>query len=130
MLRYIKKLLYPLELRLRKKRQAKLDTIVTGATSRVAERIAGRRPPLKNHMFYGASAIHPRHLVTWYIFESDADLKVATMNGLTSEIDALTRRELAAGGYPALGIPQMHVSFASKEDVDRTAGGNYFLYFK
>ena len=125
-----KKLLYPLGLRLRAKRQAKLDKIVSGATDRVAEQISARQPPLSHRLFYGASAIDPRHLVTWYIFDTDCDLKDAAENGLTSKIDALTRHELAAGGYPEMGIPLMHVSFTSKEDVERKTGGNYYLYFK
>jgi hypothetical protein len=128
--RIFKKLLYPLELRLRAKRQAKLDKIVSGATDRVAEQISAFQPPLSHRLFYGASAIHPRHLVTWYIFGTDGDLKDAAENGLTSRIDTLTRHELAAGGYPEVGIPRMHVSFTSKEDVERKTGGNYYLYFK
>jgi len=68
--------------------------------------------------------------VTWYIFDTDGDLQVATENGLTAKIDAATRCELAAGGYPEAGIRLMHVSFTSKEDVDRKTGGNYYLYFK
>lgn len=129
-MRVFKKLLYPLELRIRAKRQAVLNKIVAGATDRVAEQIAARRPPLIHRLFYGASAIHPRHLVTWYIFATDDDLNAAASSGLTLEIDALTRRELAVGRYPEVGIPLMHVSFTSKEDVDRTAGGNYYHYFK
>jgi hypothetical protein len=128
--RFFKKMLYPLEIRLRAKRQAVLDKIVSGATDRVAKEISACGPPLKHRLFYGASAIHPRHLVTWYIFDTDGELKAAAEIGLTSKIDALTRRELATGGYPEVGIPLMHVSFTSKEDVDRKAGGNYFLYFK
>jgi hypothetical protein len=68
--------------------------------------------------------------VTWYIFDTDTDLKVAAESGLTAKIDVATRHELAAGGYPEAGIRLMHVSFTSKEDVDRNTGGNYYLYFK
>jgi hypothetical protein len=130
MVRILKKLLYPLELRVRARRQAVLDKVVSGATDRVAEQISAHRPVLSHRLFYGASAIHPRHLVTWYIFDTDGDLKAAAASGLTSKIDALTRRELAGGGYPEVGIPLMQVSFTSKEDVDRKTGGNYYLYFK
>ena len=97
---------------------------------RVLDVVAARLPPVKKHLFYGASGIHPRHLVTWYIFETDLDLNTAERNGLMSELDALTRSELVRHGYPRKAVPAIHVTFTSEEDVQKKTGGNYFLYFK
>ena len=121
---------YEQELRERAVRQKYLDGIVEGAMTRVIAKIANRQPPIHTHFFYGASAIHPRHLVTWYLFKSDSEWEAAKRNGLTSEIDAATRTELAAGGYPPEGVGAMFVSFTSDEDIQRKTGGNYYVYFK
>ena len=120
---------YEDELRDRRIRQERLDTIVKAAMSRVVAQIAGREPRLRRHFFYGASAIHPRHLVTWYLFNTDAEWEDAKKGGLISNIDRLTREELASGGYPAEGIPLIHVSFVSDETIQREAGGDYRAYF-
>lgn len=121
---------YRLELREREVRQKQLDGIVQAATDAVARGIAGIPPKLHHHTFYGASAIHPRHLTTWFVFPTDADLAQAQANGLTKRIDKLTRKELREYGYPAEGIPEVFVSFTSDETVQREAGGNYWQYFK
>ena len=111
-------------------RQKYLDAIVDAATERVMAAIADRDPAVTAHFFYGASAIHPRHLVTWYLFSTDADLRTAQGNGLFSDIDRLTRAELIAGHYPPEGAQLMSVAFTSDEDVKRETGGNYWAYFK
>lgn len=111
-------------------RQKQHDVIVEGAMARVISQIAGRQPPIHSHFFYGASAIHPRHLVTWYVFRSDSEWKAAKRSGLTSEIEAATRVELAAGGFPQEGVPCVTVSFVSDQEIQRTARGNYRDYFK
>jgi hypothetical protein len=85
-------------------------------------------------LFYGASAINSRHLVTWYIFQTDRELEPAQQNGLTLDLETLTRSELVKRGYPEKGAELMHVSFASEEDVLNQTGGctpwDYFCYFK
>jgi hypothetical protein len=121
---------YQQELRDRAVRQKHLDSIVNGATTRVTEAVARRLPPLHSHFFYGASAIHPRHLVTWYLFATDAEWETAKQNGLTSDIDKLTRKELLAGGYPPEAVERIFVSFVSDEEVTRKAGANRWAYFK
>jgi hypothetical protein len=121
---------YGQELRERAARQSRLDEIVKDAMARVIAQISGRQPAVHSHFFYGASAIHPRHLVTWYLFRTDSEWNAAKHGGLTSEIEHATRAELLAGGYPQEGIQPMHVAFTSDEDIQRVTGGDYWAYFK
>jgi hypothetical protein len=121
---------YEEELQERALRQKRLDGIVTAAMEQVLAALAGRQPVLHSHFFYGASAIHPRHLVTWYLFRTDGDWETAKHNGLVSDIERLTRQGLVSGGYPPEGAKQMHVSFTSDEDIQRETGGDYWAYFK
>ena len=126
----LRKALYPLALKIRAIRQRRLDEITKAAMTRVLDAIATREPAIRKHFFFGTSAIHPRHLVTWYIFHTDRDLKAAQQNGLTSDLDIFTRAELVRRGYPTKGARVMHVAFTSEEDVQNQSGGNYFAYFK
>lgn len=121
---------YQRELRERAARQKRLDAIVGGAMARVTAQIAGQQPPICDKLFYGASAIHPRNLVAWYLFSTDAELSAAKACGLTADLDRLTRSELLAGTYPAQGVQLMKVSFASEEEIQRTTGGDRWSYFK
>ena len=121
---------YQQELRECAARQARLDAIVTAATDAVAADIASATPRLSSHFFYGASCIHPRHLVTWYLFATDAELAEARRNGLTERNEVLTRDYLGQRGYPAEALPQIRVGFTTDEDVQRTTGGDYWAYFK
>jgi hypothetical protein len=84
---------YEEELADRRVRQEHLDAIVEAAMDCVMAGIAERPPALRSRLFYGASAIHPRHLVAWYVFNLDADWEAAKQNGLTSEIDRWRGRE-------------------------------------
>ena len=120
---------YQFELRRRARRQAALDKLVAASIDQVLHSVAGRTPPIKKHLFWGASATHPRHLLVAYIFESDADLLTAESNGLSADLDTFTRRELVRSDYPDEGIPLVHVTFASNEDMLRKAGGNAYVYF-
>ena len=110
--------------------QGQLDAIVRAALDAVAAEVVHTTPALHHHTFYGASAIHPRHLSTWYVFATDADLAQAHSCGLTTRLDQLTREALAQGGYPVESLPEIFVSFASDETVQREANGNYYQYFK
>jgi hypothetical protein len=121
---------YQQELRERRERQNALDLIVSAAMDRVLAAIAGRQPAVSSHFSYGASAIHQRHLVTWYLFRTDAEWETAKQNGLISEIERLTRAELVSGGYTLAGAQQMMVSFTSDEDIQRKTGGDHLAYFK
>jgi hypothetical protein len=121
---------YERELRERGVRQAQLDAIVKSAMARVIAGIDGRQPAVHTHFFYGASAIHPKHLVAWYLFRTDSEKQTATDNGLLSDLERATRAELSAGGYPVEGIELMRVCFTSDEDIQRETGGDYWAYFK
>ena len=121
---------YKSGLRERETRQAHLDTIVRAAADSVALSVAETPPPLHSHFFYGASAIHPRHLVVWYLFRTDAEYLQARATGLTTRIESRTRQKLHEGGYPAEWIAVVTVSFTTDEDIRRSTGGNYFHYFK
>jgi len=121
---------YEQELRERHERQKHLDGIVSAAMDRVVVAIAGRQPTLSSHFSYGASAIHQRHLVTWYLFRTDAEWETAKQNGLISDIERMTRAELVSGGYTQEGAQQMMVSFTSDEDIQRKTGGDHWTYFK
>ena len=116
---------YEQELQERDVRQKRLDSIVQSAMQRVVSAIADRKPTLKAHFFYGAMGIHPRHLVTWYLFHTDADWQVAMESGFVADIEQLTRAELTAGGYPAEGFDGLMVSFTSDEAIRRETGGDY-----
>lgn len=121
---------YQRELHERDIRQKELDAIVRTATDVVAAQIADTLPRLLHHFFYGASAIHPRHLVCWYLFATDAEYAEAQQNGLTKRIDQLTRDALCQNGYPAEFVPEISVNFTTDEDIQRETGGNYWHYFK
>jgi len=121
---------YQEELRKRHARQKELDAIVERAMSQVASQIAGRQPSLHSRFFYGASAIHAKHLVTWYLFRTDSELATAKRNGLTAEIESATREQLAASGYPSEGVNVMMVSFTTDQDIRNKTGGDYWSYFK
>jgi hypothetical protein len=118
------------ELRERRERQKVLDSIVSAAMERVLAAIAGRQPAVSSHFSYGASAIHQRHLVTWYLFRTDAEWETAKQNRLISDIERMTRAELVSGGYTPEGAQQMMVSFTSDEDIQRKTGGDHLAYFK
>jgi len=116
-------------LRKRAIRQKYLDDIVSAAMTRAVDSVFHREPPIKSHTFYGASAIHPRHLVIWYIFDIDSNLRAALESGLTVELEAKTRSELMAGGYPSEAVPNVYIAFTSTEDVQRKSGGDLHVYF-
>jgi hypothetical protein len=96
----LRKALYPLQLKIRAIRQRRLDKIASSAMTRALDTVASREPAIRKHLFYGASAINSKHLVTWYIFQTDRELETARENGLTSNLDTLTRSELVKRGYP------------------------------
>ena len=121
---------YQKELIEREKRQKQLDLIVEKSKSAVLKTIGNSDPSIFYHFFYGASAIHPRHLVIWYMFETDIEYEIAKSNKLTDKLDKLTRDELRKNGYPKEGLREIMVSFTTVEDIQRKTGGNYWAYFK
>ena len=121
---------YQQELQERDARQRHLDAIVKAATDAVIAATANTAPRLHSNFFYGATGIHPRHLVTWYLFATDADFAEAKRTGLTERIERLTRENLGRGGYPAESLTEILVSFTTDEDIQRKTGGDYWAYFK
>lgn len=110
--------------------QKHLDGIVSRAMNLVMASIAGRKPAVSSHFSRGASAIHPRHLITWYLFHTDMEWETAKGNGLVSDIETLTREVLVVGKYPANDAARVTVSFTSDEDVQRKTGGDHRAYFQ
>ena len=121
---------YQEELIEREKRQKQLDLIVEKSKNEVLKTIGNSVPSIFSHFFYGASAIHPRHLVVWYLFKTDKEYDIAKSNKLTDKLDKLTREELRINGYPEEGLKDIMVSFTTDEDIQRKTGGDYWAYFK
>jgi hypothetical protein len=121
---------YEQELDRRATREASLNAIVDRTISATLQDTAGESPKVFRHFHYGAIGIDPRHLVVWYIFETDAELEQAQATGVKAKLDRLTRHYLNQFGYPQHVLDQIFVSFCSHEDIQRTTGGNYYDYFK
>jgi hypothetical protein len=121
---------YQKELVEREKRQKQLDLIVEKSTNAVLKTIENSYPSIFSHFFYGASAIHPRHLVVWYMFKTNKEYEIAISNKLTDKLDKLTRDELRENGYPEEGLREIMVSFTTDGDIQRETDGNYWEYFK
>lgn len=107
-------------------RERELSPIVQGAIAKVRLGVLLRRPRIAETMFYGAIGIDPKHLVVWYIFARDADKRRAEADGLLADLERKTRDALRAGGYPEEAIDQMHVSFASNEEIHAGGGWSFF----
>ncbi len=75
------------------------------------------------------TSVGPIHGVACYVFETDADLALATGRQLTDWLTEATKHQLLLHGYPAHVIDHFDVSFVSHEEIVRKAGGNYHHYF-
>jgi hypothetical protein len=107
-------------------RQKQLEPLVQRAVDRVRAAVAAREPKISNSFFYGSMGIDPKHLVIWYIFDTDIQKGEAEKNGLLSELDRKSRETLRAEGYPPHVLDSIYVSFASDEEVVR--GGGYAFF--
>ena len=96
----------------------------------VAREAAFAGCPLHTHDSFGAVWLDPRHLAFWYFFVTQADLERAQQSGLTERMVDSTRTGLLLRGYPRDAVPEVGISFASDEDVQRTANGDYYRYLK
>lgn len=106
------------------------DAVAEGAQGAVKEEIAELSPKLSSAFFYGATGIHPKHLVLWYLFATDAELAQAKDSGLTELIRRRSCEELKARGYLIGAIPEVLVSFTTDEGIQRETGGDSWAYFK
>ena len=113
-----------------------LNRITGKAVRKTLSALEGKSPEIYFHDFYGAVDVSPRNLVIWYIFKTDSDLSRAKDSGFCNEIENLTAGNLIACGYPESSFDadengrKVSVCFASQEDVDRKADGDYRLYFQ
>lgn len=85
-------------------------------------------PPVVNHLFYGATDIHPRHLVIWLAFADAQALQEAEKQGHCRLLRREIRTALRKGGYPAEVLSKIHIGFVSGEEVEK-AGGPW-IYFR
>lgn len=113
----------------------KRSRIINKALNNTVKAFAQRKPEIEMHLFYGAYDISPRDLVVWYIFGTDSELVAAKESGYCDEIENLTFRNLISCGYPEEAfVPsegrKVSVCFASQEDIDKKADGDYRLYFQ
>lgn len=113
-----------------RKIELKYNRIINISTSKVTEQVKDKKPSIFSNFHYGSVGINPKHLVIWYLFEKDADLKEAEDNGLVDELKILTLWELKANGYPEDVLCEIHVAFTTDEDIQRETNGNYWYYFK
>lgn len=111
---------------------SKLNRIIKKAVKNTVSAFEGRQPEIFHSLFYGGVDINPKNLVVWYLFETDKDLETAKANGLCDEIVKSTLDNLLSFGYPpeVFELGQTHVSFASQEDIDKKANGDFHLYFQ
>ena len=135
------------------------NRIIDKAVKKTVADFSGRSPQIYQHFYYGAFDEAPQYLVIWYLFETDAQLESAKETGLCDALEKTTIKNLLDFGYPkeAFEITNLGpapkitfrggteeeqnyilhsithrkamVSFTTKEDIDRKANGNYYLYF-
>jgi hypothetical protein len=72
------------------------------------DNIAGGQALIRVHLSTGSDAIvdidcDQRHLVTCYLFRTDAEWETAKQNGLISDMERMTRAELVLGELCARG---------------------------
>jgi hypothetical protein len=138
---------------------SKRKRIIEKAVERTASEFADRTPKIYEHFFYGAFDIAPQNLVVWYLFQTDAELDSAKSSGYCDDLEKATIRNLIDLGYPQeafeitnMGVPNitfgnrtneeqqsiLHsltyrkamISFATMEDIDNKANGDYHIYFQ
>ncbi len=114
----------------------KLNRIIKKSIDKTIAMIGKGCPEIIFHTYYGAFHLAPQNLVIWYIFKTDTDLSEATESGYCKEIEELTIKNLISLGYPerAFALNDMggkaSVCFASQEDIDKKADGDYRIYFQ
>jgi hypothetical protein len=103
------------------------DDIANRAIQHVLDAHEDMRPPVVNHLFYGATDIHPRHLVIWLAFADTPALQEAEKRGHCRLLRREIRAALRKGGYPAEVLSKIHIGFVSEQEVEE-AGGPW-IYF-
>lgn len=121
---------YEEELKEREVRQKKWETIVSNAVSLVEDAHLKQYPGFHHTAFFGAMGIDPKLLAIWCFFSKDEDLQKAQKAKFTDIVQNAVRDALKQCGYPEKIACLLTVSFSTDEDVQRTCGGNYYLYLK
>ena len=121
---------YEQELKERDFRQKEWEAVVSAAVSDIERTLLKNHSGFHHTTFFGAMGIDPKHLAIWCFFTKDRDLKNAEDENFTGEIQQATREALRKHGYPGNLTPSVAVSFATDEEVQRTCGGNYWLFLK
>ncbi|MFO1452575.1 MAG: hypothetical protein U1F61_30695 [Opitutaceae bacterium] len=104
-----------------------LKPIVELAMATVRQEVSSRQPIIRESFFYGAMGVDPKHLVIWYIFNSEGEIAIARRTGLLGDLDAQSRLALRTEGYPEQAIGLIQVSFASDEAIRRAGGFRAFF---
>lgn len=114
----------------------KLNRIIKRSIDKTVAMIGKGYPEIIFYTFYGSFKTDPHSLVIWYVFKTDSDLSGAEKAGYSKGIEELTVRNLISFGYPEEAFEsdgegkKVTVCFASQEDVDRKADGDYRIYFQ
>ena len=114
----------------------RLNRIIKKSVKQTVSALDGKSPEIFFHDYYGAVEISTKNLTIWYVFKTDSDLSEARESGFCDEIVKLTVANLISSGYPKDAFVtdkngrRASVCFASQEDVDRKADGDYRLYFQ
>lgn len=92
------------------------------------------KPHVTFNTYYGFFMKHSESLVIWYFFDRESDLDEADSCGLTKWLIEKTLENLKMNRYPNWAIEDndssVKIAFATKEDVQRKADGDYRIYFQ
>src|SRR5688572_21942288 len=95
------------------------EFIIGRAIKAVLRRHSSGSIRIVRHLYYGATYINPRHLVIWYIVDSNDELNAAKTSTASQTIFDDTRAELLRRGYPAAAVDVIHVGLESQENIDK-----------
>lgn len=107
------------KLQLREILQKQLDERAGKVMELMVATMAGRSPVVRPRFFRGPAVTHPKHLVFYYVFHTDADWTLANTNGLAQDIKSLTREALVNVGYLPKEAAQVSIHFMSDEGIQR-----------
>jgi len=109
------------------KKEDELRPKVQGAIDFVLKSTQGETPKIQSHLFYGAIGIDPKHLVIWYLFNTDSDKCLSETSGHMNKIAAMTMQALKDRNYPYHSVDIDRICFASEEEIQRAGGHRAFF---
>lgn len=77
-----------------------LTRIIEKGLKKSVDEISDCTPRYVDYFYYGAYDTNPRHLVIWFIFDTDNDLEEARNSGLCDRITSVVITDLISEGYP------------------------------